>query len=483
MIRIEHYINGERKASVPSAYRQSLNPYNQQPVAEFPFAGKSEADEAVSSARSALNSWRSLPSTTRADYLDAIAAETGIRRDTIAAAITASCGKPLSEAAYDVQDAIDCYRYYADVIRTIPCENSRPVAVADPDFTAHLQREAVGVVALITPWNFPTVTTSWKLAPALAAGCTVVLKPSEYTPLPESYLADICDAAGLPAGVVNMIYGAADTGSALISHPQVRKISFTGSTATGAHIARQSADDIKNLSLELGGKSAILVFDDADIDTALSAVTAGILFNNGQMCSATSRLLVQEGIASELLKKLQQQFAAMKPSDPARKDTLLGPLANTAQFEKVCSYLDIARQEGLHTLTGGKVYPHPQCSLMIEPTIYTDVPLSSRLWQEEIFGPVLCCRTFSSEEEAITLANDSEYGLAATVISGDEEYAGQIASQLEAGHIWLNCDQKVLVETSWGGMKKSSLGRELGPWGLSAFTEIKHITRRSAAKL
>ncbi|WP_221800896.1 aldehyde dehydrogenase family protein [Oceanobacter mangrovi] len=483
MIRIENYLGNNRQASQPAGYLQSVNPYNREAIAEFPCSGKAEVDEAVASAEQALVGWRQTSATQRADYLDRIASAIELRSEQIAAAITASCGKPLTEAGYDVLDSIDCYRYYAALARELAAQQDaqglQAVAIADPAFSSRLRREPVGVVALITPWNFPTVTTSWKLAPALAAGCTVVLKPSEVTPLPESILAEICTAAGLPAGVVNIVYGAGEAGAALVSHPQVRKVSFTGSTATGARIALETAAEIKNLSLELGGKSSIIVFDDADMEVALQAIMGGIFFNNGQICSATSRLLVHEGIAAELLAQLQQRVAQLKPSNPATAEAVLGPLACEAQFNKVMEYLAIAEAEGLQCLNGGKACSDGVSQWMVEPTVYVDVPVSSRLWQEEIFGPVLCCRTFATVEEAIERANDCEYGLAATVVSGDEQRAEAVACQLEAGHIWLNCDQKVLVETSWGGMKKSGLGRELGPWGLSAFTEVKHITRKS----
>ena len=481
MIQINHYIMGSGKASSPSRYGTSVNPYNQESIATYPLATADEVDLAVQSAQSALADWRHLPSEERGRYLNRIADETEARADSIAAAITASCGKPITEAGYDVQDSVDCYRYYASLAASFDDDNNREIAVADAGFSSRMRREPVGVVGLITPWNFPTVTTSWKLAPALAAGCTAVLKPSEYTALPESFLAEICAAAGIPAGVVNIIYGEAEAGSSLVNHPGVKKISFTGSTATGTHIARACADDIKNLSLELGGKSPIIVFNDADIDLAVDAVSGGILFNNGQMCSATSRLLVQQDIAPQLLQRLADTFAAMTPSDPASPECRLGPLANQIQFGKVCHYFSVAEQEGLKLLTGGRTYPHERCDLMVEPTIYSDVPATSQLWNEEIFGPVLCCQTFTTEDDAVARANDCEYGLAATVISGSDDYSASVAERLEAGHIWINTDQRVLPEASWGGMKKSGLGRELGPWGLHAFTEIKHITRSTGA--
>lgn len=479
MTLIENYISGEAKPV--KAYSPSFNPYNQDLIAEYPLSSAADVDNAVASARRALSDWRRLSFTQRGEYLDKIATEVEKRSETIAQAITLSGGKPISEARFDVLDSIDCYRYYAKLAKAQDAQQNAVVETEADDLSSRTRREPVGVVALITPWNFPTVTTSWKLAPALAAGCTVVLKPSEITPLPESYLAEICAAVELPAGVVNITYGAGETGAELVRHPDVRKVSFTGSTETGGRIATAVAADIKNLSLELGGKSSIIVCEDADLELATSAVIGGIFFNNGQICSATSRLLVHESIAPALLERLAAEVSGMKPSDPSAEDSVLGPLACKAQFDKVSSYLEIAKEEDLNALTGGGTYAHPSCELMIEPTIYTDVPTTSRLWNEEIFGPVLCCRTFSSDEEAIREANHCDYGLAATVISGDEARADNIAFELEAGHIWINTDQRVLAETSWGGMKKSGIGRELGPWGLAAFTEIKHITKPSGA--
>lgn len=325
------------------------------------------------------------------------------------------------------------------------------------------------------PWNFPLVTSAWKLAPALAAGCTVVLKPSEVTPLIEQAYGQIADALGLPAGVLNIVNGKAETGAALSNHNGLDKLSFTGSNSVGSQVMRSASAQCRPVTLELGGKSAIVVFDDCDVDQAVEWIVAGISWNAGQMCSATSRLLVQDGIADALLPRLQAALENLRVGNPLTEEVDMGPLTSQAQWLKVASYFATAREEGLQCLAGGHALDRE--GWFVSPTLYTDVPKDSRLWTEEIFGPVLCARRFATEEQAIAEANDSRFGLVATVCSADLERAERVADALEVGHVWINSVQAVFVETSWGGTKGSGIGRELGPWGLSAYQSIKHVTR------
>ncbi len=332
------------------------------------------------------------------------------------------------------------------------------------------------MVGLIVPWNFPLVTSAWKLAPALAAGCTVILKPSEITPLVELAYAQIAQHVGLPTGVLNIVNGKAETGAALSEHAGLDKLSFTGSNAVGVQVMRNSAAYCRPVTLELGGKSAFIVFDDCDPDQAVEWIVAGICWNAGQMCSATSRLLIQDGIAEALIPRLQAAFQNMRVGNPLIDEVDMGPLTSQAQWRKVDEYFEIAEQEGLMCLAGGKVGQQGQ-GWFVSPALYTDVPESSRLWTEEIFGPVLCTRRFSIEDEAIALANDSRFGLVATVASADIQRAERVADALEVGHVWINSIQAVFVETSWGGTKGSGIGRELGPWGLAAYQSVKHVTR------
>jgi betaine-aldehyde dehydrogenase len=297
------------------------------------------------------------------------------------------------------------------------------------------------------------------------------------TPLPELELGAIAQAVGLPAGVLNIINGSGpEVGAPLCAHPLVDKISFTGSNRVGAAVMAQAATQIKRVSLELGGKSPLIVFDDADLSQALTWILGGIFYNCGQVCSATSRLLVQEGIAHRLLEQLKEAAEALKLGDAFAPDVNMGPMTSAAQLASVLRYIERGRSEGLKLLTGGRRAAGFSRGWFIEPTIFTDVPTDSALWREEIFGPVLCVRTFATEEEAIALANDSEFGLAAGIISADTGRARRVARLLDAGHIWINSLQVVFPETSWGGFKRSGIGRELGPWGLAAYSEIKHIT-------
>jgi len=333
------------------------------------------------------------------------------------------------------------------------------------------------VAALIVPWNFPMVTTAWKLAPALAAGCTVVLKPSEITPLPELELADIVASVGLTPGVFNLVTGTGlDVGAPLAAHPKVAKVSFTGSTQVGQAVMKAGADTVKRVSLELGGKSSIIVFADADLDLAVDLVAAGGFFNAGQMCSATSRVLVARELAAELLARLSERAAQIVVGDPFQPGVGMGPLASRGQFERVRAHIEQGLADGARLVTGGgRPAGVSERGFFIEPTIFTDVPPGCSLWREEIFGPVLCVKVFDTEQEAIDLANDSEYGLVATIVTKQEACSERVARALEAGVVWINTPQLIFPQTSWGGYKRSSIGRELGPFGLAAFQEIKQV--------
>ncbi|CAM3759867.1 Betaine aldehyde dehydrogenase, chloroplastic [Pseudomonas reidholzensis] len=444
------------------------------PFAELMSASSAQVDQAVAAARRALPAWKQTSAAERAALLRGFAEQLGARREDLIALQMRNNGKPRHEAEIDLDDAVATFAYYADLAEQLPAKN-RDVPLAVPGFTARTRLEPVGVVGLIVPWNFPLVTSAWKLAPALAAGCTVVLKPSEVTPLIEQAYGQIAEQLGLPAGVLNIVNGKAETGAALSGHNGLDKLSFTGSNGVGSQVMRASAVQCRPVTLELGGKSAIVVFDDCDVDQAVEWIVAGITWNAGQMCSATSRLLVQDGIADALLARLQDALETIQVGNPLTEDVQMGPLTSQAQWLKVAGYFATAREEGLKCLAGGKALDRD--GWFVSPTLYVDVPQSSRLWVEEIFGPVLCARRFSSEQQAIAQANDSRFGLVATVCSADLERAERVADALEVGHVWINSVQAVFVETSWGGTKGSGIGRELGPWGLSAYQSVKHVTR------
>ncbi|BCJ08920.1 aldehyde dehydrogenase family protein [Mitsuaria sp. RG] len=469
-----HYIDGRWVEGQGSDCIVVHNPSDGQPFAELMAASSAQVDQAVAAARRALASWKTVSAAERATYLRGFAEQLGQRRDELIALQMRNNGKPRHEAEIDLDDAIATFAYYADLAEQLPAKN-RDVPLAAPGFTARTRLEPVGVVGLIVPWNFPLVTSAWKLAPALAAGCTVVLKPSEVTPLIEQAYGQIAEVLGLPAGVLNIVGGKAETGAALSGHNGLDKLSFTGSNGVGSQVMRAAAAQCRPVTLELGGKSAIVVFDDCDVDQAVEWIVAGITWNAGQMCSATSRLLVQDGIADALLPRLQAALEALRVGNPLAEEVDMGPLTSQAQWLKVAGYFATAREEGLKCLAGGKALDRD--GWFVSPTLYVDVPESSRLWSEEIFGPVLCARRFSTEAEAIAQANDSRFGLVATVCSADLERAERVADALEVGHVWINSVQAVFVETSWGGTKGSGIGRELGPWGLSGYQSVKHVTR------
>ncbi|MGY6563137.1 MAG: aldehyde dehydrogenase family protein [Halomonadaceae bacterium] len=453
-----------------------MDPYREVVIAEVSAGHPDDVDDAVAAAQRALPAWRALSGAERADYLERFADALARRRDELVRLSSSNNGKVLAEAGIDLDDAIACYRYYAGQARELDQRQGRLVELEMAGVEARCYHDPVGVVGLITPWNFPLVTSAWKLAPALAAGCTAVLKPSEVTPLPERALAEIALEIGLPTGVLNLLFGdGVGIGAPLAAHPGIDKVSFTGSNRVGEAVMHAAAERTADVSLELGGKSPILVMEDADPEQAADWVMAGIYFNAGQICSATSRLLVHEAIAEPLYAELASRIDALTLGDPQTEGTDMGPLTSARQRENVLAYLAVAEREGLRAVRDASHRQLPAKGYFVAPTLLRDVPTTSRLWQEEIFGPVLCARSVASEAEAIELANASDFGLAATVVCADRQRAVRIGRQLQAGSVWLNGEQLVLPETGWGGFKRSGIGRELGPWGLSAYLAVKHL--------
>lgn len=478
-MRNQLYINGGWSPPAGGGTIEVFNPYTEEVLHRVAAGGPEDVDRAVAAARAALPGWRALSGAERGKYLKAIADGVAARKEELARLSSINNGKPLAESVVDMQDVISSFSYYGRLAAELDHKQNNNVAVPDPSYRAQLTLEPVGVAALIVPWNFPLVTTSWKVGPALAAGCTVVLKPSEVTPIVELELGAIAHKAGLPPGVLNIVTGTGPgVGAPMTTHRDVAKISFTGSNAVGARVMAAAASGPKAIGLELGGKSPILVFADADLDQAAELVVGGIFYNAGQMCSATSRLLVEKSVAPALLERVVMAARELKMGDPLDAATRMGPLTTRAQFDKVTSYVERGVKEGLRLLIGGGRPNGVDHGWFVAPTIFTDVPTASALWREEIFGPVLCTRTYSSEAEAIALANDTDFGLVATIATGDAARAERVADALEAGHVWINSPQTIFVETSWGGFKGSGIGRELGPWGLDAYLEVKHKTTR-----
>jgi len=468
------YIDGDWvtiEASDSVGEHALYDPSSGEVIAITRLCNSADVESAVNAAARAYPSWSQTGANERAHYLQAIADTMEQQFDKLVGLSVLNNGKPIAEAKIDVSDAIACYRYYANLINAQTTWSE--VTTNETGIRLLKTYAPVGICALIVPWNFPMVTTAWKLAPALAAGCTVLLKPSEVTLLPELMLGNILSAIELPKGVVNILPGAAEVGAAMTSHPLIDKVSFTGSNIVGEKVMSQAAKGIKDISLELGGKSAIVVCADADIDYACDLIMGGIFTNAGQICSATSRLLVHQDIAQLLFETLNIKTEGLKIGDGFAADTQMGPLVSAQQVAQVKKYIDIATAENLNCLTGGEILDRQ--GYFATPTIYTDVPVSSQLWAEEVFGPVLVSTTFANDAQAIELANDSKYALAATIVSANETEALEMALQIQAGHIWVNEQQIVLPEAGWGGFKQSGIGRELGAAGLSAYQKSKHV--------
>ncbi|MFJ2363036.1 aldehyde dehydrogenase family protein [Pseudomonas sp. NPDC087697] len=470
------YINGQWSAG--DEHLRVINPATEALLTTVKGGDERSVNQAVTAASAAFAQWSKTTGAERGAVLRKIANGVQARRERLMYLQSSNNGKPQFEAGIDVDDVIATFEYYAGLAEALDAGQDRVVDLPSEDFAARVRREPCGVVGLIVPWNFPMVTTAWKLAPALAAGCCVVLKPSEVTPLPELELAAIIAESGLPNGVFNLVCGTGlAVGAPLSADPRVAKISFTGSNAVGVQVMQRAAETVKGVSLELGGKSSLLVLADADLDLAVELASGGGFFNAGQMCSATSRVLVADELADEFLLRLTARAEAIRVADPFDPEVEMGALVNQAQYQRVLGHIDRGLSAGARLVCGGERPADLPRGYFLRPTIFTEVPLDSALWCEEIFGPVLCVRSFATEQEAIELANDSQFGLVASVVSRDAVTAERVANALQAGLVWINAPQVIFPQTAWGGYKQSSIGRELGPWGLQAFQEIKHVIR------
>ncbi|MGY5808683.1 aldehyde dehydrogenase family protein [Rhizobium sp. LEGMi198b] len=479
-MRTELYIDGQWTRPLKGGTFPIVNPATEEVVHHGPLGTAEDVELAVRAARRAFDQgpWPKMPGTERAKYLRAIGAGIRDRLQELARLETIDNGKPLPEAEWDIADAAGCFDFYADLAEGLDKKPEEAITLADGRFVSKAVKEPVGVAAAIIPWNFPLLMAAWKVAPALAAGCTMVLKPAELTSLTALELGAIAQAADLPPGVLNIVTGAGSVaGQAMVDHPDVDKLAFTGSGPVGSRIMQAAARDIKRVSLELGGKSPFIVFDDSDIDAAVEWVMFGIFWNQGEVCSATSRVLVQEGIYDRFMDRLVEETKKIKIGDGQEPGVLLGPMVSEKQMNQVLAAIENARTDGAKVTVGGGRPAGFNKGYYVEPTVLTDVPLDSDAWKEEIFGPVVCVRAFKSEDEAVALANDSRFGLAAAVMSKDDARADRVAAALRAGIVWINCSQPTFTEAPWGGYKQSGIGRELGRWGLENYLETKQITR------
>jgi len=442
-----------------------LEPATEAVLAEIPRAGVEEVDEAVARAREALPAWRALAPGERARQLYALADTLAAHQQELALLEARNAGKAIVDARGEMGMVVDTFRYYAGAPERL-LGDTIPVAGGQ----AFTVREPVGVVGLITPWNFPLTIASWKLAPALAAGNTVVLKPAELTPLTALRFAELALEAGLPEGVVNVVVGPGRTcGQRLVEHPDVAKIAFTGSTEVGRSIAAAASATIKRVTLELGGKSANIVFADADLEAAAVAAPSAVFGNAGQDCCARSRILVQEEALDPFMAMLEREVKALRVGDPLDESTQMGPLISAAQRDTVASFLD---GEAPVAFRGSA----PEgAGFWFAPTVMAPVRSSDRVAREEVFGPIAAVIPFRDEAEAIRLANDTIYGLSGSIWTRDGARALRVARAVETGVLSINANTSVRVSTPFGGFKQSGYGRELGPHALEAYTELKTI--------
>ncbi len=473
---VKLFIDGEFRDAKGGATFVSINPATEQPIVDIASAGVDDVDAAVAAARAAFESgpWSEMPARQRGRIIWRIGELLRENLEEVAILETIDNGKPIFESRYvDIPMVAEVFQYYAGWADKVHGEVI-PVSGNALDYTL---REPLGVVAAIVPWNFPLLLASWKIAPALAMGNTVIVKPASNTSLTALKLAELASQAGLPPGVLNVITGSgAVVGNALVEHPGIDKIAFTGATSTGQGILRRSADTLKRITLELGGKSPNVVFADADLDAAAKGATNGIFYGKGEVCAAGSRLLVEKSVAEEFIDRVVELTERMVPGDPMDPKTRMGAIVSKEQMETVLSYVDAGKSEGARLRTGGdRAVVGDGSGYFLRPAVFDQVDNAMKIAQEEIFGPVLAAITFEEEDDAIALANDTPYGLAAAVWSRDIGRAHRVARRLKAGTVWVNTYNRYDTAAPFGGYKESGYGRELGVHALEHYSQVKNV--------
>ena len=479
-----NYIDGIWEKSQTGKTRDVICPSDGTVIAVVTESGPDDAQKAIAAAKKAFykdRTWRDMAAVDRAAVLRKVADLMEEQSEELAKTDTLDNGKPYREAEGDVSDAIECFQYYAGLIDK-PEGGVYNVNKGFGPMHSYMVHEPVGVCAQITPWNYPLLMAVWKLAPALAAGNSVVFKPSENAPLSTIKLFEIFEKAGIPKGTANLVLGdGPNVGAVFAESEDVDMIIFTGSTKTGQFIAKAATSNLKKVGLELGGKSPLVVFADCDLDAAVEWAMIGIFFNAGQVCAATSRLIIEKGIKEAFLGKLVER-AKKITIGPGMENPDMGAIITEGQMNKILRYIESGKNEGAKLLCGGNRYTQGKCAdgFFIEPTIFDECTPDMTIVKEEIFGPVLSVLTFETEEEAIELANDTEYGLAGAVITKDGARAMRVIQELRAGITWINCSQPTFCQAPWGGYKKSGIGRELGVHGLEEYQEVKQINMNLA---
>jgi betaine-aldehyde dehydrogenase len=467
------YVNGEWIESASSKTFPVYDPATEEVIAQVPDSNADDVNRAVAAAKSAFEDgpWSTTTAQERGRVLFRLAEKIRQNAGMLAELEARNCGKPIVEAEFDINDVATCFEYYGGLATKV-VGYVNPV----PDNAMSLSlKEPVGVVGQIIPWNYPLMMAAWKLAPALAAGCTCILKPAEQTPLTALEMANWLAAVGIPPGVVNIITGFGETaGAPLVEHPDVNKIAFTGSAAVGKTIVKQAADTVKRVTLELGGKSPNIFFADADFEAAIDGALFGVFINQGEVCSAGSRILVQKTIYKKFVDAMTEKTKKVTLGPPLERETKMGPLVSKEQYERVRSYQDIGKKEAKLAVGGGRPAKFAK-GYYVEPTIFYDVDNSARIAREEIFGPVAAVIPFEDERDAVKIANDTPYGLAAAVWTRDIFKAFRAVKALRAGIVWVNHMQPTYVEAPWGGYKQSGFGRELGPGGIEEYLETKQV--------
>ena len=467
---LPHFINGKRDAGRSGKTFDNITPVDNSVMGQVAAGNGEDIDAACRAAEEAFADWRNISGKERKKILHKVADGIEANARDIALVEASDSGQAIRFMGKAAIRGAANFRFFADMApgardgQSLPADEHQNYSVRQP----------IGPVGVITPWNTPFMLSTWKIAPALAAGCTVVHKPAEWSPLTAMMLAEIAHDAGLPDGVLNCVQGLGeDAGKTLTEHPAIKAIAFVGESVTGSHIMRQGADTLKRVHFELGGKNPVIVFDDADLNKALDAVVFMIYSLNGERCTSSSRLLIQESIREEFLHHLTARVNNLKVGHPLNPETEVGPLVHTRHFEKVCSYFDIAKEDGATIAAGGSAVEGN--GNYVQPTLFTDARNDMRIAQQEIFGPVLTAISFKDEAEALALANQTEYGLAAYVWTSDAGRCHRLARALDVGMIWINSENNRHLPAPFGGMKSSGIGRDGGDYSFEFYMETKNV--------